>query len=247
MISAIISFVLLYQKRMLANKKDRSEMERSHQKQLLDNSLEIAEYERQKIAANLHDEIGIILSVLKLNLSRIKKNAGKPEAIDEIISESNEQIDSSIEIVRQIHRDIMPPTLMKAGFIKGMKELCRQLSVSSGLQIRFNSDDESLAMEKIRELQLYRLTKEVLNNIVRHAKPRFVEINIYVKENRLNLLILHNGSGISTEEIKEKAKISKGLGLKSILTRSELLNAKIDFSILGAETSQVKIEMGLSE
>lgn len=241
----IIFIVLLYQKRMLASQTAMINSEKNHQKQLLDASLEIAEQERRKIAANLHDDIGITLNVVKINLGRLKKNLDNKEVIDAIVAESNSMIDGSIDTVRTIYNDIIPPTLIKLGFVKGIKEICRQLNLSGAAKVSLNSGWEDLELEKNRELQLYRLIKEVLNNTVRHAKPQFIEINIEFIENNLIVIILHDGMAITTKEIKKLAAKSTGIGLKSILTRSGLLNADIDFSTTNDGKAQVTIKCSI--
>ncbi|MEO6302857.1 MAG: histidine kinase [Bacteroidia bacterium] len=241
----LVFIVVLYQKRMLANKTLLIDTENKHQKKLLNASLEIAEQERVKIAVNLHDDIGITLSVLKLNLSRLKKNIDKKEVFDEIINASNQNIDDSLDTVRSIYNDIIPPTLMNLGFVKGLKEVCHQISFASGTDIIFNSEEENIEFEKKIKIQLYRLVKEVLNNTIKHAKPLSVEMNIEIKKNNLIVSILHNGIGITTEAIKLHAEKSTGLGLKSILTRTELINAAIEFTILKNSMAQVTIKTPL--
>jgi signal transduction histidine kinase len=237
----IVFFIALYQKRMLAHKTELVDNENKHQKKLLDASLEIAEQERIKIATNLHDDIGITLSVLKLNLSRAKKNINNQAVFDEIISASNKNIDDSLDTVRSIYNDIMPPTLMKLGFVKGIKELCNQINYAGASEITFSTVQENMEFDKKIELQLYRLVKEVLNNTVKHGKPNLIELNIEVKDSKLIVIILHNGIGIKTEAIKKLSEQSTGLGLKSILTRTQLINATIDFSILNNQMAKVII------
>jgi signal transduction histidine kinase len=241
----IIFIVLLYQKRMLANKTFIINSEKEHQKKLLDNSLEIAEKERRKIAANLHDDIGITLNVLKINLNRLQKNADKTELFKEIVEESNKMIEGSIDTVRTIYNNIIPPTLIRLGLVKGLIEICRQFNLSDVIEIKLNSSIEKIEMDQNRELQLYRLIKEVLNNTIRHGKAAFIEINIELVENNLNVIILHNGMHITTQQIKEFADKSTGIGLKSILTRTSLLNATIDFSTSTQGQSQVTIKCAL--
>ncbi len=241
----LVFIVALYQKRMLANKTMLIDAENKHQKKLLDASLEIAEQERVKIAVNLHDDIGITFNVLKMNLSRLKKNIDKKEVFDEIIAASSKNIDDSMETVRSIYNDILPPTLTNMGFVKGLKEVCNQISKTSELEIIFHSEEENIEFDKKIKIQLYRLVKEVLNNTVKHAKPTLIEINIQNKENNLIVTILHNGMGITTKEITKLAGTSTGLGLKSILTRTELINAGIDFTIINAQKSQVIIKTPL--
>lgn len=236
----IIFIVLLYQKRMLANKTDMANAEREHKEELLRTSLEIAEKERQRIAANLHDDIGITLNVVKINLKRFEKNIDKKYVVQEIVTESNQMIDKSLETVRAIYNDIVPVTLMKLGLIRAIMEICRQLEKSMPLDLHLSTHEYTFR-DKNTEIQLYRLIKEVLNNTVRHGKPQFIEINIERIEDNLIVIILHDGIGITTEEVKELAKKSTGIGLRSILNRSGLLNADMEFSVISAERSQVLI------
>jgi len=239
----IVFFIALYQKRMLAHKTELVDAENKHQKKLLDASLEIAEQERIKIATNLHDDIGITLSVLKLNLSRAKKNINNIAVFDEIISDSNKNIDDSLDTVRSIYNDIMPPTLMKLGFVKGIKELCNQINYTDTTEISFSTAQENMEFDKKIELQLYRLVKEVLNNTIKHGKPSIIEINIEINGSCLLVTMLHNGLGITTEAIKKLSEQSTGLGLKSILTRTQLINAIIDFTILNDQIAKVTINV----
>jgi len=231
---------MLYQKRMLANKAVLIDTENKHQKKLLDASLEIAEQERVKIATNLHDDIGITLNVLKLNLSRLKKNIDNKAVFEEIVTASYKNIDDSLDTVRTIYNDIIPPTLMNLGFVKGLKEVCRQINAVGETEITFNCEEENIEFDK--KIQLYRLTKEILNNTVKHAKPSAIEIKIEKAGAYLVINILHNGIGITTNEIKQFADRSTGLGLKSILTRAQLINATLEFTTPNKKQAEVLIK-----
>jgi two-component system NarL family sensor kinase len=227
----IILIVLLYQKRMLSHKTQLINSEKDHQKQLLRASLEIAEIERRKIAANLHDDIGITLNVIKINFERMLINIQKQksETVTDIISQSKTMLERSMDTVRAIHTNIIPPTLMNLGLVKAIKEICGQINQSGAVKISLTSNSEQLDLDKGTEVELHRLIKEVLNNTIRHGKPSFIEINIQLTENNLIVFILHNGMAITTKEIKEFTAKSTGIGLKSILTRAALLNGTIDY------------------
>lgn len=241
----IVLMVLLYQKKNLAHKNEAAARDTEHQKKLLDASLEIAEQERIKIAANIHDDVGMLLNVLKLNLRRIQRSPENREQVEEILGNSFGLIDNSLDIIRTISNDLMPPTLINLGFVKGMKELCRQINLAGAVEVGFVSEEENIEMDKKTELQVYRLVKELLNNTLKHARPGLIEIAIEVKENKLIVSIFHNGMGIRTEQIKKLAETSTGLGLKSILTRSQLINASLEFMILENRNSLVVLETPL--
>lgn len=241
----IIFIVVVYQKRMLASKTELVNSEKEHQKQLLDASLDIAEKERQKIAVNVHDEVGLNLSILKINLNKLV-NSKEKEVADGIMGTSYALIDDSLEIIRGIYNDILPKTLITLGLVAAIRVLAREINMSGAAEVGIHCTDEILISDKNMELQLHRLIKEVLNNTLRHAKPSFIEINIKNVENVLIVAILHNGMGITTNRIKELAGRSKGLGLKSIFTRIGLLNAQIEFSIEDASRAMVVLKCPLA-
>jgi two-component system, NarL family, sensor kinase len=244
----IIIFVIIHQKKMLHHNNVIIETESKHQKNLLEASLFIAEKEREKIAANIHDDIGMMLNVLKLNLNRVHKNIENVILVNDILNNSYIIIDNSIESIRAISNELQPPTLNKLGFIKGVREICRQINLSGIIDVSLHTEEKEIKLEKQIEVQLYRLVKEVINNIVKHSKANQIRIAINSKITTLIIDITHDGIGITNEEIKYTAETNTtGLGLKSILTRSSIIEAKIDYHNLITELPKVTIELPIKK
>ena len=230
---------------MQASKTELANKEKNHQKKLLEATLEIAEKERQKIAYNLHDEIGVNFSVLKLNFSKLQVNNPPNENTDATVAVSNAIIEESMNMIRSIANDMRPKTLLSLGLVAALTKLSRQISDSGAAEVNFLYPYEIIIPDTNRKIILYRLLKEVVNNTLRHAKPTFIEINIENKENTLFVIILHDGMGVTTEEIKGFAKNSKGLGLQSIFTRIELLEGSIDYLIESKTCAKVLLKCSL--
>lgn len=148
LVSFIVLFVLLYQKKMFANKALIKENDNIYQRKLLDASIEVAEQERKKIAANIHDDIGMMLNVLKLNLTKIQRNKNDEKLTESLLDNSNLLIGDAIAAIRVISNDLMPPTLMKLGFIKGITELCRQIKSAEVIDIYLQVNVDSIQLEK---------------------------------------------------------------------------------------------------
>lgn len=239
----VIFMAVLYQKKMFENKSKLFSLEKQHQEELLRAAIEIAEHERQKTATNIHDEIGLILNVTKLNMELIQRKIDKPEAIGPIAARSIESINTSIELVRNISRDMAPMTLRKRGIVLALGEICRNLSETSSLNVLFNCDEQQIEMNPDKELQLYRLLKEIINNTVKHGAPAYMEVTIQRNDKTLAIKLQHNGQGITTQKVKELANVSTGLGLKSILTRSEVIGATVEFSTPANAYAQVDVRM----
>lgn len=241
----IVLFVLLYQKKMLANIALVKENDNIHQRKLLDASIEVAEQERKKIAANIHDDIGMMLNVLKLNLTKIQRNRNDETLTETLLINSNLLIGDTLAAIRIISNDLMPPTLMKLGFIKGITELCRQVKSSGVIDIYLKLNVDSIQLEKKNEIQLYRMIKELINNIIKHANASTIELTINATIEFMTITITHDGKGLTNEMVQQLAKSGDGIGLKSILSRAQLTNSVLQYIIIGNKESKIIIETPL--
>lgn len=240
----VILFVLLYQKKIFQHKALLKENETNYQRRLLTTSSEVAEQERKRIASNIHDDVGMLLNVLKLNLSKIDRNLTNEELVKETLRDSKAIIQDSITGIRSISYDLMPPTLVKLGFIKGIEDMCLQINNIQLIQISLRIDLKELSIGKNNELQLYRLVKEILNNIIKHADASLIDLFLAENKNNLITVISHNGKGITTKEAYELSVSSSGIGLKSIFNRVHLTNSTIEYTV--GENSQIVIQTPLS-
>jgi len=234
--SFIVVFVLFYQKRMLANKTILKDKENEFQRQLLDASVEVAEAERKKIAGNIHDDVGMTLNVIKLNFTKIKRNINDTDLTLKLIEDNQNILEDSISTLRAISHDLMPPTLSMLGLIKGLKELCRQLDLGDLVKVEYQSNDVDVTFSKKNELQLYRLIKELLNNVIKHSGASSIKLVTETHNNTLITSIFHNGQGIDDSMIIELIEAGKGIGLKSIKSRAQLTSSELHY-INGSENS----------
>lgn len=245
LVSFIVVFVVFYQKKALEQRTILNERETTFQKTLLNASLEIAEQERSKVAANIHDDVGMILNVLKLKINKAAKNPGNEDLTKGLLGESNKLIEETIDTIRGISNDLMPPALAKIGLISAFVDMCSQLTATGMLEVEFDSKEDEVSWDKKKEVQLYRVVKEILNNILKHGKPTKIKMEVYTNDKSFVVAILHNGKGVTSEEIKRLTDISTGLGLKSIMARAQLIGSTIDYTIPQNSNAKVIIETPL--
>ncbi|MCE3260286.1 MAG: putative signal transduction histidine kinase [Bacteroidetes bacterium] len=244
LVSFVVLFVLFYQKKVLEQRTLIAATESNFQKTLLAASLEVAEQERAKVAANIHDDVGIILSVLKLKLNKAAKNPGNEEVAKGLLVESNKLIEETIQIIRNISNDLMPASLSNIGIISAFIDMCDRLDDADMIEVKFESNVDEVEMDKKRQVQLYRLVKEILNNVIKHSKASKISVGANVNNHILVTTIEHNGVGVTSEQIKKFTDESKGLGLKSIVARAQLINAKVDY-LVSSSTPRIVIETTL--
>ena len=226
---AIVLFVLLYQKKVLAQQNQLQQAENLHQRQLLEAAIMVEEKERERIAKNIHDDVGMLLNVTKLNLTKISRNIDKKQIIQEVVFESLTLVDETINNIRGIAKDLVPPTLLRLGYLNGIAELSRTISATGEVKVNFTCNEMDFRFKENVELQLYRLTVELVNNILKHAKASIINIQVLSSPKLINIAITHNGVGISDDDVLRISQEQRGIGLKSIESRAQLIDAIVHY------------------
>lgn len=198
--------------------------------------LEGQEKERRKIARELHDGLGQMLTALKFNIESLKGAPSKKEKqnLEEI---RNFMLDT-IKEVRRISFNLMPSVLSDFGIIPAFKHLAEQVSKHSGIDIIFENNSAIQRLNKVVEINLYRILQEALNNAVKYAKANNVKLVLESNESSLILKIIDNGIGFNDKNVDKKNLISSGNGITNIQERTSIINGEFKIeSTLGEGTS----------
>jgi signal transduction histidine kinase len=177
------------------------------------------EAERKRIAGDLHDELGPMLSAIKLQINHLEP---EDETESAVLEKSSKQIDTIIQRFREISYDLLPNTLVRKGFIKATDEYISKLKILHHLEIDFNTNDFSLTPE--REVNLYRVIQEIMQNTIKHARATILNITIIKKDKSIFLQTKDNGIGFN---YNEKSLEAKGVGLLSLQSRAQLLGGQL--------------------
>ena len=218
---SIFFFFVTYQKRMLKKQLELNETRARQQEEIIQNTISAQEKERKRIAQDLHDEVGAMLSVVKLNVGRIEKKSEEPVA-KELAAETKTHLDEVIKQVRRISRSLLPPSLDKLGLYFALEELASWVNKSEQLKIVCWKSGEQFRFDNTKELAVFRIIQELLNNAIKHSGADLIEINARFSINfNLMISISDNGKGFNIEE-----KMSTGLGLKNMESRTQIMKAK---------------------
>ncbi len=224
LVAAIILFMVFYQKKMIQEQVKRQELEIVHQRKMMEAVLESQENERRRVAGDLHDSIGAMLSAIRLGLITVGKQIPNPSGIDD----AKEMLDETIGSVRRISRDLMPSTLEKFGLAHAVKELCDRFQSTSQLPISYNEQGEMKKIGSKHELMIFRIVQELLNNAIKHAKASSILVTLRSTDT-FQIIVEDDGVGFNFDEQHASDKIEKGLGLFNIENRTRLLNASLEF------------------
>ncbi|MFY8036060.1 MAG: sensor histidine kinase [Cyclobacteriaceae bacterium] len=223
MAGAIIIFVSFYQKRMLNEQLRRQAMEADYQRKLLEAQLESQERERARVSKDLHDDVGLMLQALRTTTLAVIHQAPEEDR-----QEVQQMVSEITESVRRISWDLMPSSLERFGLTETIDELCTRLN-KRGLPVHFSLTGVSQALSKRNEVLLYRMTQEMVNNALKHAKAAAIDVNLQWTEDQLQLQVTDNGVGFELPTSVNYSPIGSGLGLLSLKSRADLLNAQLTF------------------
>ena len=222
--SFIILFLFLYQKKRLSQELKMQKVEAEYQHELLVATIDIQESVRKRIALDLHDNIGSLLSVIRLKMYQLNKNTSNP-ALQESYKETTDMIDDMLETTRTFSRELMSPTLEDFGLAQALENLCTRIHANGILHMDIRIAGEYKRQNLKTELNIFRIAQEILNNILKHAKATEIKL-LLICGDKLELQIEDNGNGFIRND---KTPKSSGLGLKSIETRLHLLKATLDY------------------
>ncbi|MCE7066459.1 sensor histidine kinase [Dyadobacter sp. CY326] len=226
----LISFVMYYQKRRFEEEKRISDIEKTYNRLLLDTALNSEETERRRIAQDLHDDIGTMLSLTKLSLNQLGKIVGSTgnEKEDQIMKKSQSLVEETIIHVRRITRDLVPTTLERFGLIEAIEEFIHKLEEDNNLAITFQANTEDFPRQGQKlELTLYRIMQELVNNAIKHASCSQIDIRLEINDDVIGLKVIDNGVGFDPEKIKENNLA--GLGLLGIESRLAIVDGTVQY------------------
>lgn len=223
----LISFAFLYFRQRAAKDKiiaqQRIRQLEEEKKLLAARSLvEGQEEERKRIARELHDGLGVLLSTTRMQFSAIRDRSPENQPLIEKASKLLEQASSD---VRKISHNMMPGLLTKLGLFEAVIDLFDKVSETEGLIVRVNVPEDAERLTENKEIMLYRIIQELVNNTLKHAKASTLDIRMEVLPGFLEIFYSDDGKGFKAGEMEG----SRSLGLQSIESRVNFLNGKMQF------------------
>ncbi|HMP94491.1 MAG TPA: sensor histidine kinase, partial [Phnomibacter sp.] len=209
------------------------------QKQRIKAEIETLEAERRRIAADLHDELGPMLSAIKMQVAHVEPGNAEETAL---LQKSGQQIDQVVQRFREISYNLMPNTLVRKGLFYALREYLEKMNGLNGLQIGWHYD-EDIHLKPDQALNLYRLVQEIVHNTLKHAKATRLDIAIRKTGNGLHLSSYDNGIGF---QFPKKGLIeTDGLGLMNMISRAEVLGGELQVKTAPGQGTQFSMELKL--
>jgi two-component system sensor histidine kinase UhpB len=197
------------------------------------------EAERQRIARELHDEVGQVLTGVVLELEHASGRAGEQDAAQ--LAAAREAVRRSLDDVRRIARELRPEVLDDLGLQSALRSLCTTTAAHNGLRVERELELDDAAVSPEVELVVYRVAQESLTNVMRHAEASEVLVALHHVDGGLRLMVRDDGRGLGAE--REPA----GAGIAGMQERALHIGAHLTISSEPAGGTEVRLDVPLPE
>lgn len=225
--SILFFFGLLLITKLFKHLKAIESTTRALEERLLNATLEAEEAERQRIAKELHDGIGPLLSAIKMSLSVAQKNETTHK--EQLIQNNTKSlVEEAIKSIKEISNKLSPHILENFGLRTAINKFIASYS-GSGIKFELSNNLEDLRFSRNIEIVCYRIISELINNTIKHANASSIDIKLLLEKEKLMITYFDNGVGYDFSPTALELN-PKGMGLYNIASRVKTLNGTLNFS-----------------
>ena len=210
-----------------------SDQKLSHQKLITETTIDAQEIERGMLGRELHDNINQILAAARMYIGMAKTNKGNA---GKLMEDSLKLVDNAMEEIRKLSKTLVAPSLGDLGLVEALVDLVEGINITGYTNVQLDYKKHRNIDKKI-ELMIYRIVQEQLNNIMKYAKAKEVDIRIKMIGNNLFLSITDNGIGF------DPATKANGIGLKNIKSRVEFYSGDLKILSSPGKGCTLKVEV----
>ncbi|MEM9341327.1 MAG: sensor histidine kinase, partial [Bacteroidota bacterium] len=212
---------------------------KNHETETLRAMINGKEEERKHLAKELHNHLGSLLATVKVNLNGLKSpNEEKQQTIISLV-------DQACQDVRNISHELNMGVSENFGLVPALEELVRHLKKVNGLAVEFSASIDNVYINAKNEILLYRITQELISNVLKHANATelFISLTGFEENNMVNILVEDNGDGFAPEE---QGQESKGIGLESLNEIVQKLDGELSIDSHEGLGTTISIDLPLT-
>jgi two-component system, NarL family, sensor kinase len=198
-----------------------------YEEALLRTQLEIQEQTLKNISLEIHDNVGQVLSLAKLNLNTM--DIEKKEQLQGKIDNTLSQVSKAINDLRDLSKSFNTDNITAIGLVRAVENELEMIKKTDFLKTEFENTGLRRKLEPQKELILFRIVQEALHNIIKHAGAKMIKVSVAYSDKELELQIVDDGHGFDLSPLNKEEETGFGLGLRNMQNRAKLIGA--DFSI----------------
>ncbi len=218
-----------------------AELEKDKQLLAIDAMLQGQEEERSRIAKDLHDGLGGMLSGTKLSFINMKENLVLTPENAVQFDKSLSMLDNTIADLRKVAHNLMPEALVKFGLQEAVRDFCNSIQSSTNVKVVYQPLGENRKLSNTAEVFTYRIIQELVNNAVKHANASQIIVQLTTNNNKVGIAVEDDGKGFDVNALTN----SKGAGMDNIKYRVQYFNGTIDTVTSAGNGTSVNIELSV--
>ncbi len=218
-----------------------TELEKDKQLSAVDAMLKGQEDERNRIAKDLHDGLGGMLSGVKISFSNMKENLIMSAENVTVFEQSISQLDNTISELRKIAHNLMPEALVRFGLNDAINDFCASIMIATHINIIYESMGELRKLDNTANTYIYRIIQELINNAVKHGQPSQILVQLTTTSHKILITVEDDGKGMDLT----KKTLSKGIGMTNIEHRVNYFKGNLAFEHKEPSGTAVNIELNV--
>jgi signal transduction histidine kinase len=239
----IIKILHLFQKKQLAFRKDMEHMKQAHEKSMLQAQLTTQEQIFREISRNIHDNISLSLTLSKLHLNTLYYPG--PVNFKDKIDLSINLISEAIHSLSNISASMNPDIINKYGLLKAIENEMGNLAKTGLYSIDYEVNGTPVSFDTYKELAIFRIIQESLNNIIKHAQAKNIYLHIHFNNSNLELSIHDDGIGFEIRETEGIHFVDTRAGLKNIRHRVKMIEGTCEIISTTGNGTLIKVSVPL--
>jgi len=198
--------------------------------------------ERTRLARDLHDGLGGMLSGIKLSFMNLKETLGKKKEDIQRFDRSIDMLDGSVTELRRVAHNLMPETLLKFGLDTAIRDYCERISDSGTLNVSYQSINlKNIDADQTAQITIYRIVQELVNNIIKHASATNVNVQLANHHDHFTICVEDDGIGFDIKKVNN----AQGIGWRNIQNRVAFLKGNIDIQSEEKSGTTINIELNI--
>lgn len=219
----IISFTIYFQKKKIQHVQEKATLKAQYDQEILKSQIEVQNATLQYIGKELHDNVGQLLSVARINLNVVEETTQELE-IEGFVKQANELVEQSIQELRALSKSLDGDFVQDFGFQEMVIHELQRIRKTKKFQTEILIQGQKYSLGYDREIVLFRIVQEILNNALKHSGAKIIEVSLNYLPNNFILQISDNGNGFKYSEIIKNELNQSGSGLRNIQRRATLIN-----------------------
>ncbi|MFN8345889.1 MAG: ATP-binding protein [Spirosomataceae bacterium] len=241
----IIVLTGLFKKRQLEYLQEKANLQWQYQQEILQTQLEIQNQTLQQIGRELHDNIGQLLSVMSINLNVLEEEAADEKTQTQIAA-TGKILQQTILQIRHLSKSLDGDFVKDFGLSESLSHELQRIRHTGKYQTEILIEGEPYRLEEKKEIVLFRIVQEMLNNILKHAAAKNILIRLHYRPAQFCLTVQDDGKGFDQEAVLNRTLSTSGAGLRNIQRRIEMLGGSYSIDTFPEKGTKIHLELPVS-